>query len=115
MSLRPGLDASSDALERLGEQDGHVGDAELAAVCLTPSSSIIVQKGQATASVSAPVAAASRARSSLIAEPRSSIHMCAPPAPQQNVRLPLRAISSGLPIRETISRGAARTSLCRAR
>ena len=64
----------------------------------TPSSSITVQNGQATASVSAPVAAASRTRSSLIWPPRSSIHMCAPPAPQQKVRLPLRAISSGSPI-----------------
>ncbi len=54
----------------------------------TPSSSITVQKGQATASVSAPVAAASRTRSSLIWFPRSSIHMCAPPAPQQKVRFP---------------------------
>ena len=44
-------------------------------VCRTPSSSITVQKGHATASVSAPVAAASRARSSLIWLPRSSIHM----------------------------------------
>ena len=34
--------------------------------CRTPSSSITVQNGQATASVPAPVAAASRARSSLI-------------------------------------------------
>ena len=83
--------------------------------CLTPSSSMIVQNGQATASVEAPVSAASRARSSLIWLPRSSIHMCPPPAPQQNVRLPLRAISSGLPTRETISRGAAITSLWRAR
>ena len=61
----------------------------------TPSSSITVQKGQATARVSAPVEAASRARSSLISDPRYSIHMCAPPAPQQNVRLPLRSISIG--------------------
>ena len=61
----------------------------------TPSSSITVQNGQATASVSAPVSAASRARSSLISPARSSIHMCAPPAPQQNVRLPLRSISIG--------------------
>ena len=76
---------------------------------------MIVQNGQATASVEAPVSAASRARSSLIWLPRSSIHMCPPPAPQQNVRLPLRAISSGLPTRETISRGAAITSLWRAR
>jgi len=34
-----------------------------------------VQNGHATASVSAPVSAASRTRSSLIAPARSSIHM----------------------------------------
>ena len=67
-----------------------------------------VQNGQATASVSAPVSAASRTRSSLIGLPRSSIHMCAPPAPQQNVRLPLRSISIGLPDRgDELARGAA--------
>src|SRR5262249_18999617 len=71
--------------------------------CFTPSSSMIVQKGHATASVEAPVAAASRARSSLIWLPRSSIHMCPPPAPQQNVRLALRAISRGFPTLARIS------------
>ena len=81
----------------------------------TPSSSITVQKGQATASVPAPVSAASRTRSSLIAPARSSIHMCAPPAPQQNVRLPLRSISTGRPTAATSSRGSDRTSLWRAR
>jgi len=65
--------------------------------------------------VSAPVSAASRTRSSLIPRPRSSIHMCAPPAPQQNVFLPLRAISTGVPTAETSSRGSAAMSLCRAR
>ncbi len=76
---------------------------------------MIVQYGQATASVSAPVSAASRTRSSLIAPPRSSIHMCAPPAPQQNVRRPLRSISTGCPTAATSSRGSASTSLWRAR
>jgi hypothetical protein len=47
----------------------------------TPSSSITVQAGQATASVSPPVAAASRTRSSLIGLARSCIHMSAPLAP----------------------------------
>src|SRR5579862_9249497 len=81
----------------------------------TPSSSITVQNGHATASVSAPVSAASRTRASLIALPRSSIHMCAPPAPQQNVCLPLRFISTGWPITFRSFRGSVRTSLCRAR
>ena len=74
-----------------------------------------MQNGHATASVSAPVPAASRARSSLIAVPRSSIHMCAPPAPQQNVCLPLRFISTGWPITLSSFRGSIRTSLWRAR
>ena len=74
-----------------------------------------MQNGQATASVSAPVSAAWRARSSLISPPRSSIHMCAPPAPQQNVRLPDFSISTGSPTAATSSRGSARTSLWRAR
>ena len=65
----------------------------------TPSSSITVQNGQATASVSAPVSAASRARSSLISPARSSIHMCAPPAPQQKVRLPAALHLDRLPDR----------------
>ena len=51
--------------------------------------------GRRPRACSAPVSAASRARSSLISPARSSIHMCAPPAPQQNVRLPLRSISIG--------------------
>ena len=42
----------------------------------------------------APVATASLTRSSLMGRPRSSIHMRAPPAPQQNVRLPWRGIST---------------------
>ncbi len=43
----------------------------------------------------APVAIASRERSSLILVPTvSSIHILAPPAPQQNPLLPLRSIST---------------------
>src|SRR5690242_18159469 len=74
-------------------------------VSRTPSSSMTVQNGHATASVSAPVSTASRARSPLIGLPVSSIHMCAPPAPQQNVCLPLRFISIGLPTASTSLRG----------
>src|ERR1700709_710161 len=81
----------------------------------TPSSSITVQNGHATASVSAPVSAASRTRSSLMGVPRSSIHMCAPPAPQQNVCLPLRFISVVWPITFSSLRGSMRPSLWRAR
>ena len=58
---------------RLGEQRRHVDDAQLLPVARTPSSSITVQNGQATASVSAPVSAASRTRSSLIA-PAALLH-----------------------------------------
>ncbi len=61
-----------------------------------------------------PVATASRARSSLISPARSSIHMCAPPAPQQNVRLPLRSISIGLPTAATSDRAGSRARRCAA-
>ena len=74
-----------------------------------------MQNGHATASVSAPVSAASRARSTLIWLPRSSIHMCAPPAPQQNVFFPLRFISTGCPMTFRSFLGSMRTSLWRAR
>ena len=79
-----------------------------------PSSSVAVPNGHATASVSAPVSAASRTRSSLMPLPRSSSHMCAPPAPQQNVYLPVRFISTGCPITFRSLRGSSRTSLWRA-
>ncbi len=105
----------SGFVQRLRDQRRDVDDAQSSPRARTPSSSITVQNGQATASVSAPVSAASRARSSLISPPRSSIHMCAPPAPQQNVRLPLRSISTGAPTAATSSRGSLRTSLWRAR
>ena len=84
-------------------------------VSRTPSSSITVQNGHATASVSAPVSTASRARSTLIGLPCSSIHMCAPPAPQQNVCLPLRFISTGWPTAFDELARLIRTSLWRAR
>ncbi len=52
------------------------------------------QNGQATATCSAPVARASSIRLPLIRVPSfSSIHIRAPPAPQQNERLPCRGIS----------------------
>ena len=105
------LGLSSDSASRVETSATRIS----APFAFTPSSSITVQNGQATASVSAPVSAASRARSSLISPARSSIHMCAPPAPQQNVRLPLRSISIGCPTAATSSRGPSSTSLWRAR
>jgi hypothetical protein len=58
------------------------------------SDSITRQNGQATAIWSAPVATASSVRLPLILVPSfSSIHIRAPPAPQQNERLPCRGIS----------------------
>ena len=71
----------------------------------TPSSSITVQNGQATASVSAPVSAASRARSSLISpgrappstcgrrrrRSRTCACRCAPSRPADRRRRPARA------------------------
>ena len=53
-----------------------------------------MQNGQAVATVEAPVSSTWRVRSTLIRVPRvSSIHIRPPPAPQQNVSLPLLAIS----------------------
>ena len=62
---------------------------------VTPSASITLQNGQPMAIFVAPVATASDVRFSLIRVPScSSIHMRAPPAPQQNEREPLRSISA---------------------
>jgi hypothetical protein len=60
-----------------------------------PSDSITRQNGQPTAIWSAPVATASLVRLTLIRSPRfSSIHMRAPPAPQQKERSADRSIST---------------------
>ena len=60
----------------------------------TPSDSMVRQNGQPTATVPAPVATASCTRSVLMRLPiRSSIHIRAPPAPQQKERSELRGIS----------------------
>ena len=63
-------------------------------VALMASSIITRQYGQPVATTPAPVAKASRARSTLTRWPSaSSIHMRAPPAPQQELDLPERSIS----------------------
>src|SRR5437879_1795469 len=87
------------------------------AVELTPSESIVRQNGQPTATVPAPVATASSTRSVLMRLPiRSSIHIRAPPAPQQNERSELRGISVTAPAaRVSTSRGGLNTRLCRPR
>ena len=62
---------------------------------VSPSESITRQKGQPTAIWSAPVPTASLVRFMLIRSPVfSSIHMRAPPAPQQKDRSELRSIST---------------------
>ncbi len=67
----------------------------LACWAVRPSESITRQKGQPTAIWSAPVPTASLVRLTLIRSPRfSSIHMRAPPAPQQKERSELRSIST---------------------
>ena len=61
---------------------------------MRPSESITRQNGQPTAIWSAPVPTASVVRFTLIREPMfSSIHIRAPPAPQQKERSLLRSIS----------------------
>ena len=67
----------------------------LACCAVSPSESITRQNGQPTAIWSAPVPTASLVRLRLIRSPRlSSIHMRAPPAPQQKDRSELRSIST---------------------
>ena len=75
---------------------------------VSPSESITRQNGQPTAIWSAPVPTASAVRFMLIRSPVfSSIHIRAPPAPQQNERSLLRGISvsSALGITLSSSRG----------
>ena len=62
---------------------------------MSPSESITRQNGQPTAIWSAPVPTASLVRFTLIRSPMfSSIHIRAPPAPQQKDRSELRSIST---------------------
>ncbi len=87
-------------------------------LAVRPSLSMTRQKGQPTAMRSAPVAMASSVRLRLIREPScSSIHMRAPPAPQQKDFSLVRSISrSSTPGRAPMSsRGGAYTWLCRPR
>ena len=80
-------------------------------------SSMSAQKGQAVATTLAPVSRASAIRSAAIREPwRTSTQAPPPPAPQQNVRSPLRGISTGPPFAVArAARGAAVSWLWRAR
>ena len=95
---RAGLLTRPDGGARAGahgpqQELGHVEDLDLLArapsACTadTPSLSMIRQNGQRDGDRQAPVASASSMRSMLIRLPiRSSIHMRAPPAPQQKPR-----------------------------
>src|SRR5579872_1623839 len=79
----------------------------VASFALTPSLIIVMQKGQAVAIASAPVASSSCVRSMLIRLPCvSSIHMRPPPAPQHMPRLLLRSGST------RFMTGSARASVC---
>ncbi len=85
---------------------------------VSPSESITRQNGQPTAIWSAPVRTASAVRFSLIRLPIvSSIHIRAPPAPQQKERSEWRSISTySAPGRTwSSSRGGEYTWLCRPR
>ena len=85
---------------------------------MRPSESITRQNGQPTAIWSAPVPTASVVRLRLIRSPVfSSIHIRAPPAPQQKDRSLLRGISfiSALGSTASSSRGGEYTWLCRPR
>ena len=66
-------------------------------LCVVPSFSMTLQNGQPTAILVAPVPIASSERLTLTRSPIvSSIHMRAPPAPQQNDFSTLRSISTRL-------------------
>jgi hypothetical protein len=99
---RGALARRRDALDRRQQHLGDVEHLDLFAgvACrllrgVRPSDSITRQNGQPTAIWSAPVATASRVRFSLIRDPMvSSIHIRAPPAPQQKDRSPERSIST---------------------
>ena len=87
-------------------------------MAVSPSEIMTRQNGQPIAIRWAPVARASSVRFMLTRVPSfSSIHMRAPPAPQQKEVSPLRGISvSSTPGRDPISsRGGAYTWLCRPR
>ena len=87
-------------------------------LALIASPSMTRQYGQAVEMVSGPVPSASSIRSMLIRLPiRSSIHIRAPPAPQQNPRSLQRCISCGRTpgTCSRISRGGENTLLCRPR
>ena len=93
-TVTEGAPASSP--DRLYEQRGHVDDLELRA---GRAHAVVEHDGAERAGDGERLRARPGGlvtRASLIALPRSSIHMWAPPAPQQNVRLPLRAISTRL-------------------
>ena len=84
----------------------------------TPSVSIVTQNGQAAVTRSGESASASSVRLRLIRVPRSSsIHIRAPPAPQQNDCSLVRGISVRVSpgTAPSTSRGAAKTRLCRPR
>ena len=84
---------------------------------LTPSDIIVLQNGQPMAMADAPVATASSVRLTLMRWPMvSSIHMRAPPAPQQKPVFLLRGISTRFaPDAPISSRGASKTLLWRPR
>src|SRR5258705_12236878 len=83
---------------------------------LEASLNMVMQNGQPTASVFAPVSLASLKRASLtrIVPFSSSFHICAPPAPQQKDFAELRGISIvTTPVEFKASRGASKILLCR--
>ena len=87
-------------LDRAQQDGGHVDHLDLSrprrslSLPVTPSPSMVLAERAADRDRLAPVASASSIRSTLIRLPiRSSIHIRAPPAPQQKERSALRGIS----------------------
>ena len=117
----PGFDPGASCVVRFhvssGKVDsarrGGVGDADLGPLALRGVVEHHEAVGARRRDGLAPVAAASSNRVSLIRGDSSSIHMRAPPAPQQKDRSRFRGISSISP--PITARGASNSPLCRPR
>ena len=110
-SRRLALDRGEQHLRDVEDLDLLAGRRRWPAAAVSPSESITRQNGQPTAIWSAPVATASLVRFTLIRSPMvSSIHIRAPPAPQQKDRSELRGIST---TRRRAAPGAARAAASR--
>ena len=111
----PSTSTESRIIWAMSRTSGFVSSSS--ARLFTPSDIIVLQNGQPIAIADAPVSRASEVRLTLMRSPMvSSIHMRAPPAPQQKPVSLLRGISTRFaPDAPISSRGASKTLLWRPR